>query len=173
MVSTYQNCIEEKAAHVCERLLESLGYRLVRVKLLASHGGKSVLQIMIERRDCTPITIEDCSKVDKLLAPALGVEAGFNDKYALEVSSPGIDRPLTNEEDFAKNIGALVKILTSIPLNNRKRFIGRVLEVSEEDLSLKINDSLEEVRILKRNITEANLIFENIKIPKYRKSLNK
>jgi ribosome maturation factor RimP len=119
---------DARVAMIVRPVLEGIGYRLVRVRLSGQNGP--TLQIMAERPDGA-MTVEDCEAVSHALSPALDVEDPLSGAYNLEISSPGIDRPLVRKSDFAAATGHLVKIETSVLLNDRKRFRGRIEEADE------------------------------------------
>lgn len=106
-----------------EPVLESLGFRLVRIEV-SGRDGKTV-QIMAERPDGT-MTIDDCEAVSKALSPLLDVHDVVPDAYRLEISSPGIDRPLVRASDFVDWAGSEAKIELKAPVDGRRRFRGRL-----------------------------------------------
>ena len=108
-------------AAVVEPVLEDLGFRLVRVTL--SGAVDRILQIMAERPDGT-ITIDDCETISRGLSPVLDVADTVPGKYRLEISSPGIDRPLVRPSDFEDWSGHEVRIELKQPVDNRRRFKG-------------------------------------------------
>lgn len=123
--------IEARIAAIILPLLRGIGFRLVRVRLSGQNG--LTLQIMAERNDGT-MTVEDCEEVSRAVSPALDVEDPIEKAYHLEVSSPGIDRPLVRRSDFATWLGHLVKMETLTLVAERKRFKGRITEVDEEGI---------------------------------------
>jgi ribosome maturation factor RimP len=123
--------IEARIAAIILPLLRGIGFRLVRVRLSGQNG--LTLQIMAERNDGT-MTVEDCEEVSRAVSPVLDVEDPIEKAYHLEVSSPGIDRPLVRRSDFATWLGHLVKMETSTLVAERKRFKGRITEVDEEGI---------------------------------------
>jgi len=123
--------IEARIAAIILPVLRGIGFRLVRVRLSGQNG--LTLQIMAERNDGT-MTVEDCEEVSRAVSPALDVEDPIEKAYHLEVSSPGIDRPLVRKSDFATWLGHLVKMETSTLVAERKRFKGRITEVDEEGI---------------------------------------
>jgi ribosome maturation factor RimP len=94
------------------------------------------LQIMAEREDGT-MTVEDCEEVSRAVSPALDVDDPIEKAYHLEVSSPGIDRPLVRKSDFATWTGHLVKMETSIIVADRKRFKGKIVEAGDNDVLIE------------------------------------
>ena len=117
--------VAEEVARLVEPLIESMGYRLVRVRL----AGKD-LQIMCERPDGT-LSIDDCVEISRAVSPLLDVEDPIRGSYNLEISSPGIARPLVRPEDFERHAGHEAKIEMITPIEGRKRFRG-VLEGYDE-----------------------------------------
>src|SRR5690606_26749040 len=115
-------------------VLRGVGFRLVRVRLSGQHG--LTLQIMAERDDGT-MTVEDCEEVSRAVSPALDVEDPIEKAYHLEVSSPGIDRPLVRKSDFSDWAGHLVKLETSVLVSERKRFRGKIAEADEDGVVIE------------------------------------
>ena len=113
--------VAARVAQVIEGPLAGLGFRLVRVKMSNING--CTVQIMVERPDGT-FTIDDCEAVSRAISPILDVDDPVGGAYNLEVSSPGIDRPLVRVSDFARWAGYEAKVELSPPLDGRKRFRG-------------------------------------------------
>lgn len=110
-------------AQLVEPVLDSLGFRLVRIEV-SGRDGKTV-QIMAERPDGS-MTIDDCEAVSRAVSPLLDVQDIVADSYRLEISSPGIDRPLVRPSDFVVWAGSEAKIELQAPIEGRKRFRGRL-----------------------------------------------
>ncbi len=100
--------------------IEGLGYELVRVRLTG--GGAPTLQIMAERRDRREMSVEDCAEISRLVSAVLDVEDPIAGSYTLEVSSPGLDRPLVRAGDYDRFAGSEVRVETRRPIAGRKRF---------------------------------------------------
>jgi ribosome maturation factor RimP len=113
-----------RVAALAEPVLASLGYRLVRVRISAFAGA--TVQIMAERPDGT-MAIEDCEAVSRALSPVLDVTDPVEGSYRLEVSSPGIDRPLVRRSDFDRYAGNVAQVEMAVPIDGRKRFRGELL----------------------------------------------
>ncbi|HEY6335232.1 MAG TPA: ribosome maturation factor RimP [Alphaproteobacteria bacterium] len=117
--------------HQIERLLappvEALGYEIVRVQM--SGGRSPTLQIMAERVDGVPMTVDDCAAISRTASAVLDVEDPLAGSYTLEVSSPGIDRPLVRPKDFERYVGYEVKAETGAPIEGRRRFRGKLLGI--------------------------------------------
>ncbi|MER2534697.1 MAG: ribosome maturation factor RimP [Rhizobiaceae bacterium] len=120
--------VEARVAAIVLPALAGIGFRLVRVRLSGQNG--LTLQIMAERPDGT-MTVEDCEEVSRVLSPVLDVEDPIEKAYHLEISSPGIDRPLVRKSDFSAWVGHQVKVETSVMVGDRKRFKGRIAEAGE------------------------------------------
>ncbi len=126
--------LDRRVADIIEPVLLQIGYRLVRVRLSSQNG--LTLQIMCERSDGT-MSVEDCETVSMAVSPVLDVEDPIDKAYHLEVSSPGIDRPMVRKSDFARWSGHLVKCETSILVDGRKRFRGKIVAADAEGFSLE------------------------------------
>ncbi|MBB6413591.1 ribosome maturation factor RimP [Mesorhizobium sangaii] len=126
--------IDARIALIVQPVLRGIGFRLVRVHLSGQNG--LTLQIMAEREDGT-MTVEDCEEVSRAVSPALDVDDPIEKAYHLEVSSPGIDRPLVRKSDFATWTGHLVKMETSIIVADRKRFKGKIVEAGDNDVLIE------------------------------------
>src|SRR3990170_2754916 len=126
--------IDARIALIVQPVLRAIGFRLVRVRLSGQNG--LTLQIMAEREDGS-MTVEDCEEVSRAVSPALDVDDPIDKAYHLEVSSPGIDRPLVRKSDFAKWQGHLVKMETSIMVADRKRFRGKIAEADEDGVLIE------------------------------------
>ena len=150
--------IEARIAHIVEPVVEGLGYRLVRVRLSAMNGA--TLQIMAEKPDGL-MTVEDCEILSRDLSPALDVEDPIDRAYHLEVSSPGIDRPLVRRSDFERWAGHEAKIELARMLNGRKRFRGQLAGVAGDDVLVEIKrdgGEPERVALPLADLAEARLV---------------
>ena len=130
--------LSARVAYVAEPVIEQLGYRLVRVKVSAAEG--CTVQIMAERPDGS-MRVEDCEAVSRALSPVLDVADLIERAYRLEISSPGIDRPLVRKSDFDRFAGQLVRIEMEIPIDGRKRFRGLLTGTEGEAARLRRDDT--------------------------------
>jgi ribosome maturation factor RimP len=147
-----------RVAAIAEPVLTELGYRLVRVRVSGLQG--CTVQIMAERPDGT-MTIEDCESVSRALSPALDATDPVERAYRLEISSPGIDRPLVRRTDFDRYAGHVAKIEMEVPVNGRKRFRGTVLGTDGELARLRCDDGADEtaeVSLPIADMAEARLV---------------
>lgn len=135
--------VAARVAHLAEPVLAQLGYRLVRVKLMQQNG--QILQIMAERPDGI-MTIDDCEAASQALSPELDVADFISGEYRLEISSPGVDRPLVRVSDFRRAVGHEARLELTHPVESgRKRFRGIIQGVEgegrEAKLSIERNDA--------------------------------
>jgi ribosome maturation factor RimP len=138
--------VEARIAHIVEPVIEGLGYRLVRIRLSAMNGA--TLQVMAEKPDGS-MTVADCEVLSRDLSPALDVDDPIEGAYHLEVSSPGIDRPLVRRTDFERWSGHEAKIELTRLLDGRKRFRGRLAGVEGDAVVLEMaRDGAELQRVL-------------------------
>ena len=128
------------------RLIEpeakALGFALVRVKMM---GGKSdpTLQIMAERPDTRQLTIDDCAELSRRISDLMDEKDPIEEAYRLEVSSPGIDRPLTRRADFADWAGHEAKIALKEKLNGRQRFNGELVGIDGDTVTISDKEGVE------------------------------
>ena len=145
--------IEKKISAIISPTIETLGYELVRVRLVP--GETSTLQIMADRRS-GEIDVEDCSIISRDISVLLDVEDPINDAYILEVSSPGIDRPLTRLKDFSNWQGYEVKLETYELINGQRRFKGEIYNIEKDNITLANNGKFIELSF--ELVSEAKLI---------------
>lgn len=127
-----------QVAELIEPTLSEMGFELVRVLL---HGGqRPTLQVMAERADRAPMTVEHCAAISRAVSAILDVEDPIAGAYRLEVTSPGLDRPLTRRADFERFRGFEARVETELPIDGRRRFRGRLLGVEGDELRLQLED---------------------------------
>src|SRR5215212_1381640 len=129
-----------RVAAIATPVLTGLGYRLVRVRVSGTSG--ITVQIMAERPDGS-MAIEDCEAASRALSPVFDAEDPIEREYRLEVSSPGIDRPLVRHSDFERYAGHEAKIEMAVPLDGRKRFRGILTGVEDDAAKLRRKDAAE------------------------------
>ena len=134
----HETGVAARVAHVAEKVLADLGFRLVRVKISAQDG--CTVQIMIEKPDGT-INVDECELASQALSPVLDVEDIVKQAYRLEISSPGIDRPMVRVSDFLRAIGHEVRVELANPLDGRKRFRGEIRAVEGDGVRIARNDA--------------------------------
>jgi ribosome maturation factor RimP len=148
-----------RIAAIAAPVLEGLGYRLVRVRVSGLSG--CTVQIMAERPDGT-MTIDDCEAVSRALSPVFDVEDPIDRAYRLEISSPGIDRPLVRRSDFARYAGHVVKVEMAMPIDGRRRFRGVLLGVEGDAARIRRDNAgpgeAADVVLPIEEMTEARLV---------------
>lgn len=151
--------LSARVGAIAEPVIEGLGYRLVRVKVSGADG--CTVQIMAERPDGS-MTVEDCEAVSRALSPVLDVADPIERAYRLEISSPGLDRPLVRKSDFDRYAGHLARIEMDAPVDGRKRFRGALVGTEGEAARLRRDDSGEgepdEVLLRIEDMSEARLV---------------
>jgi len=127
-----------RVAVLAEPVLAALGYRLVRVRVSGFAG--CTVQIMAERPDGT-MTIEDCEAASRALSPVLDVTDPIEGSYRLEISSPGIDRPLVRRSDFDRYAGQIAQVEMQVPIDGRRRFRGELTGTAGECARIRRSDA--------------------------------
>ena len=131
-----------------------MGFDLVRVTLQGQK--RRVVQVMAERRDRRAMTVDDCAEISRAVSALLDVEDPFPDAYQLEVSSPGIDRPLTRPEDYERFKGYEARVETDLPLDGRRRFKGRLVGLDGDTVRIALPEG--EKSIALDDIKKAKLV---------------
>lgn len=141
-----------------EPSIEEAGFDLVRVEIM--NGGGQTLQIMIERKDRVPVNVDDCADVSRLLSAILDVEDPLPGRYTLEVSSPGLDRPLVRLDDYVRFAGFEARIEMHRPFEGRRRYRGRLQGVEQgvDEALVKIECEGEVLAIPFTGIRRASLV---------------
>jgi len=127
-----------RVAALAEPVLAALGYRLVRVRVSGSAG--CTVQVMAERPDGT-MAIEDCETASRALSPVLDAADPIEGSYRLEISSPGIDRPLVRRSDFDRYVGHVAHVEMLAPVDGRRRFRGELAGTEGECVRLRVGDT--------------------------------
>lgn len=126
--------LDARVAGIVRPVLAASGFRLVRVRLTGQNG--LTLQIMAEREDGS-MDVDGCEEASRAVSPALDVEDPIDKAYHLEVSSPGIDRPLVRKGDFAAAIGHIAKLETTVAVEDRRRFRGRIVAADGDGVTIE------------------------------------
>lgn len=148
------NDIKQKILHLAMQIADEQGVEIFDIELLGRR--KFLLRVIVDKEG--GVTLDDCERFSKSLGAVLDIENPFPGSYTLEVSSPGLDRPLRNIHDFKKNKGKLGRIITGEEIENQKFFIGRILEVSNDSVKLLVNKSEIDIPFVK--ISKARLEVE-------------
>ncbi len=158
----------EGLAAAVERLIAptiaDLGYEIVRVHFGGDRRPK--LQLMIERLDGSTVNVDDCAKSSRATAAILDVEDPISTAYVLEVSSPGIDRPLTRLKDFQRFAGHLAKVELAVPQDGRRRFSGTLLGIEDENILLDCEEGPTSLAFA--GMVKANLVLTDALIAEHK-----
>ncbi len=146
---------EDELAGLIRPAVEGLGYEMVGIEHLPM-GKHSVLRIYIDSAD--GITVDDCSRVSHQVSGVLDVEEPIKGQYTLEISSPGVDRPLFNEEQFARFIGSKVKLRLYRPLEGKRKINGVIEKVEGENITIRDSASEQHFQLQMDDIDKANII---------------
>ena len=147
--------LEARIADLILPSLTGLGYELVRVQV--SGKERPVIQIMADRADDTPFTVDDCEAISHAVGAVLDVDDPIRGEWVLEVSSPGIDRPLTRAKDWNRYAGHVATLELNIPLEGRRRFKGIALGADAAVARLRLEDGTD-VEFPRSNIRRAKLV---------------
>lgn len=139
-----KTAIDQKIAEIVRPVIEGMGYELVRLRLMG--GNTPTLQIMAEKPD-GGIEVDDLAEINTAIGAVLDVEDPITENYTLEVSSPGIDRPLTRLKDFDAWDGYVAKIETSVLIDGRKRFKGTLAGTEGDEVLIEIEEDGQPVTI--------------------------
>jgi ribosome maturation factor RimP len=127
-----------RIAALIEPTLNEMGFELVRV--LVAGNQRPTLQIMVERGDQTPMTVEHCAEASHAVSALLDVADPIAGAYRLELTSPGIDRPLVRRADYERFVGLEARLETALPIDGRRRFRGRLVGLADDRVRLALPD---------------------------------
>ena len=146
---------EDRILGLASPLAKELGLDIVRVRIMG--GRRPLLQIMIEKAGGAPTDVEDCATFSRQLSPIFEAEDPIHDPYRLEVSTPGIDRPLTRPGDFGRWVGHLAKVELAQPVEGRRRFQGVIESEDDQGVAIALDDGLELIAAI-HEMTKASLV---------------
>jgi ribosome maturation factor RimP len=147
---------DDRVSEMITPTIEAMGYSLVRARLMESQPRR--LQVMAERIDRAGMTVDDCATISTAISALLDVEDPIKGHYDLEVSSPGIDRPLVSIDDFARYVGFDAKIESEPTESGRKRFRGRLIGVEDDLVRIDLGAPDGVVAISHAGIRDAKLV---------------
>ncbi len=147
--------LEARLAAIVAQRLETMGYELVRVAVLGR--DRLTVQIMADRADGSQISVEDCEKISHDVSAAIDVDDPIPGAWTLEVSSAGIDRPLTRLKDWIRFAGHMARVESHVALDGRKRFVGIVMGADDDAARLRLENG-QEVAIRHADIRRAKLV---------------
>lgn len=156
--------IKHPLQDLLEPVIEGLGYELVRILTIGQKNP--TLQIMIDRKDGQDINVDDCATVSRKISEVMDEKDPIEDQYSLEVSSPGLDRPLTKVDHFKRFLGYETKIETGVEVFGRKRFKGKTLAVDDKN-NIKLEMDGQEYDIPFEDINKAKIVLTDELLASY------
>ena len=141
--------VRQNIYELASRAAEDEGLELVSIDMLGS-GRQVLLRVFVDREG--GVTIKNCEKMSRGLEALLDVEDPIKGPYMLEVSSPGLDRPLVNQKDYERNIGKLARIVTTEKIDNQTFFVGRIIDTGEGWIRLSIEEQASPEHPLKKGL---------------------
>lgn len=145
--------LEDKLTEMLEPAVEALGFELVGVEFVRA-GKHSILRVFIDHEN--GITVDDCADVSYQASAILDVEDPISTEYNLEVSSPGMERPLFKEHHFQQAVGEVVQIRLTMPMDNRRNFKGRLTRCENGTVSVEVDG--QQFQLAVANIDKANVV---------------
>jgi ribosome maturation factor RimP len=149
---------EHKLTDMLRPAVEETGKELLGVEYISA-GNNSVLRLFIDHEN--GIDVDDCAEVSRQVGAILDVEDPISSEYSLEVSSPGLDRPLFDKPQFEAVVGETVEVRISMPLNGRRKFKGKLVAVENDSLIVMVDN--EEYELVISNIDKAHLVYNHKK----------
>lgn len=137
--------LEKRITDIIEPSIDDMGFDLVRVAMVNQATGGQSLQVMIECKDGSELLVDHCVEVSHTVSALLDVDDPIPEEYTLEVSSPGIDRPLTREKDFVNYAGYEVKVELERPLEGRRRYRGILEGMVEDKVQITVDGTVYDV----------------------------
>ena len=145
----------EKIAQLIEPSLNDMGYEIVRIQM---QGAKrKTLQVMIDTQEDRPLNVDDCAEASYTISTLLEVDDPISDPYTLEVSSPGMDRPLVKLKDFERFAGEKIKFELKLPIDGKRRFQGTLQGVDQNNVLVQLDDETEVSTFEYEDIQKAKL----------------
>ena len=154
-MSSHLHSITTQVSNLVGPILDGLGYELVDVAY-ASDFGRWILRLYIDKATC--VTIDDCARVSREIGDLIDVKEIIDHEYVLEVSSPGLNRPLRKEKHFNQAIGKKIKVKTKTPVDGRRNYTGCLSRFEDGILYLQLSGEV--VSIPLPNVEKANIIYE-------------
>ena len=155
MMETRGQAITKGVADLVEPILEEMGFELVDVGYLSNHG-RWVLRLTIDKEG--GVTLDDCARVSGELGDLIDVKDFIHHSYVLEISSPGVDRPLKKEKDILRSMGKKIKVRMGAPVNERRNFSGYLREFRDGMLYIEMEGR--QVALPWHDVDKANLVHE-------------
>lgn len=145
----------KKVTQLVEPVLDEMGFELVDIEYLSEHG-RMVLRVYADKEG--GITLDDCASVSRQIGDLIDVKDIVRHGYVLEVSSPGLNRPLKKENDFLRAVGKKIKIQMIVPLKGRRRFNGYLRKFEEGTVYIEMDNNL--IALPRQDVEKANIVYE-------------
>jgi ribosome maturation factor RimP len=155
MMAKSSDVVIGQVIEIIEPILAEMGFELVDIEYLSEYGRR-VLRIYVDTEN--GITLDDCALVSREIGNLLDIRDIVQHEYVLEVSSPGLNRPLRKEEDFLRAVGKRVKARTVVPVKGRRNFTGCLRDYRDGVLYIEVQDGL--VSLSRQDVEKANLVYE-------------
>lgn len=167
--TTMPSMLEQNIEAMIAPSIEALGYGVVRVKLM--EGAPQTLQIMAERVSDGGLNLDNCTEISHAVSAILDVEDPIKSEYNLEVSSPGVDRPLVKLADFERYVGHEAKLTTQALLDGQKRFTGTIAQVNNNVVVVKGKEQDASWEIPLEQVETAKLVITDKLLKQYEKEI--
>lgn len=155
---------EQKLTDLLSPALEAKGLELVLIKLVDGANRKT-LQVLVENAKTGRVTLDECADASRTISALLDVEEAISGAFNLEVSSPGIDRPLVKRADFERFLGFDAKLEVKLPIDGRRRFKGQLLMLEGDDITMKIDGESHVIALA--NVASAKLVLTDALMKAY------
>ena len=150
-----QGAAATEVSRIIEPILEEMDIELVDVEYVTEHG-RPVLRVIIDKYG--GVTIDDCAAVSREIGDIIDINDALSGRYVLEVSSPGLNRPLKKEKDFVQVVGRKVRLKTACPVDGRRNYKGTLLSFEDGNLLIDLENG--QVRLSITDLEKANLVYE-------------
>jgi len=154
-VTNTNSVLVRELSQLIEPILDEMGVELVDIEYLSYHG-RWIVRIYVDKEG--GITVDDCARVSREIDEIIDIKDIIHHAYVLEVSSPGLNRPLKKEKDFQRAVGKKIKARISVPLKGRRHFIGYLKDFRNDTLYLEVENNL--VSLSRQDVDKANLVYE-------------
>ena len=145
--------LEDRLTEMLEPAVEALGFELLGVEFVRA-GKNSILRLFIDHEN--GINVDNCADVSHQVSAVLDVEDPISTEYSLEVSSPGMDRPLFKEAHFEKVVGQMIEVRTRLPVDNRRKYKGTLLTLENGEITIEVDNQSYQLSL--NNIEKANVV---------------
>ena len=154
-MTSARDVLIRQISELVEPILDEMDVELVDIEYLSNHG-RWIVRVYVDKEG--GITVDDCARVSREIDAIIEIKDIIPHAYVLEVSSPGLNRPLKKEKDFQRAVGKKIKAKTFVPLKGRRHFTGYLKDFQNDILYLEVEDNV--VALSRRDVEKANLVYE-------------